>query len=240
MKKLNCIIVDDEEMAIKVIENHLGQVKNFEIVGTYQNAIEAFSALQTQNIDVMFLDIQMPQMTGIGLLKSLSKTPYVIFTTAHREFALEGYELNVIDYLLKPIALDRFMKAIGKVLQITRIAEQPLETNAFSNETLTDAPFIYIKSDRQFVKILLDDIGFIESMKNHLKIVTNKNTFTTMMTISEMEEKLPAQRFLRIHRSFIVSIAKIEQFNHSSLTIGKHFLPIGNFYKTEVIKRLGL
>ncbi len=237
---LKCIIVDDEEMAIKVIESHLQNLKNFEIVGTYLNAIEAFSALQMQDVDVMFLDIQMPQMTGIGLLKSLPKVPHVIFTTAHREFALEGYELNVIDYLLKPIAFERFMKAIGKVLQTTRTTEQSIETNFPPNEMLSDAPFIYIKSDRQFVKILLDDIDFIESMKNHLKIVTAKNIFTTMMTISKIEEKLPAQRFLRIHRSFIVSVAKIEQFNHSSLTIGKHFLPIGNFYKTEVIKRLGI
>lgn len=236
---LKCIIVDDEEMAIKVIESHLAFFKDIEMVGVYQNAIEAFSALQTQKIDIVFLDIQMPQMSGIGLVKSLVKPPYVVFTTAHREFALEGYELNVVDYLLKPIAFDRFAKAMGKVLHLAQIeVVTPLPASAV--KSATELPFIYIKSDRQMVKIVLDDICYIESMKNQLKIVTEKNTFKTLLTILEMEEKLPPQRFLRIHRSFIVAISKIEQFSNSNLTIAQHSLPIGNIYKNEVIKRLGI
>lgn len=235
---LKCIIVDDEEMATKVIETHLTYFKDIEIVGTYQNAMEAFSVLQTQKIDLMFLDIQMPQMSGISLLKSLSKSPYTIFTTAYREFALDSYELNAVDYLLKPIAFERFAKAIGKVLHLSQIDMPPLPLPSVSETP--ELPFIYIKSDRQMIKILLDDICFIESMKNHLKIITEKNTFTTLFTISEMEEKLPPQRFLRIHRSFIVAIGKIQQFSYAELTVAKQSLPIGNVYKNEVLKRLGL
>jgi DNA-binding LytR/AlgR family response regulator len=233
---LKCIIVDDEEMAIKVISSHIANIKELEIIGTYNNAVEAFTFLQQQQIDVVFLDIQMPKMTGLTLIRSLSKLPYIILTTAHREFALEGFDLNVIDYLLKPISFERFMKAVGKVLQLEKIQQPSPENNV---ATATDElPFIYIKSERQFVKILLDEILYIESLKNHVKIVTQKETLVTLMTISEMEEKLPPQRFVRIHRSYITSVSKIEKFTHVMVCIAKYELPIGEFYKNEVLKRL--
>jgi DNA-binding LytR/AlgR family response regulator len=235
---LKCIIVDDEEMAIKVISSHIAAIKELEITGTYNNAIEAFAVLQQQPIDLVFLDIQMPKMTGLTLIRSLSKPPYIILTTAHREFALESYDLNVIDYLLKPISFERFMKAVGKVLQLEKIQQAPPENNGTQFLNTDEAPFIYIKSERQFIKILLDEILYIESIKNHVKIVTQEETLITLMTISEMEEKLPLQRFLRIHRSYIAAVSKIEKFTHASVTIVKQELPVGEFYKAEVLKRL--
>lgn len=233
---LKCIIVDDEEMAIKVIANHIANIKEIEVVGTYNNAIEAFAVLQKQKIDIVFLDIQMPKMSGLTMLRSLSNPPHIILTTAHREFALEGYDLSVTDYLLKPISFERFLKAIGKVLQAEKMQQMLPETSA--QISFGDAPFIYIKSERQFVKILLNEILYVESLKNHVKIITHKETIITLVTISEMEEKLPPQHFLRIHRSYIVATSKIEKFNHASIQIGKYELPIGELYKAEVIKRL--
>jgi DNA-binding LytR/AlgR family response regulator len=233
---LKCIIVDDEEMAIKVISNHIANIKELEIIGTYNNAVEAFTFLQQQPIDLVFLDIQMPKMTGLTLIRSLSKLPYIILTTAHREFALEGFDLNVIDYLLKPISFERFMKAVGKVLELEKIQHPSPENNVAT--TTDELPFVYIKSERQFIKVLLDEILYIESIKNHVKIVTQKETLVTLMTISEMEEKLPPQRFARIHRSYIASVSKIEKFTHAIINIAKYELPIGEFYKNEVLKRL--
>jgi DNA-binding LytR/AlgR family response regulator len=234
---LKCIIVDDEEMAIKVIANHIANVPELDITGTYNNAVEAFAILQQQPIDLVFLDIQMPRMTGLTLIRSLAKPPHIILTTAHRDFALESYDLNILDYLLKPISLERFLKAVGKVLQIERVQPVILETGN-TQSILSEAPFIYIKSDRQFIKILLTDILLMESIKNHIKIITLKETLITLMTITEMEEKLPPQHFLRIHRSYIVAIAKIEKFTHATLYIGNYELSIGELYKAEVIKRL--
>ena len=234
---LKCIIVDDEEMAVKVIASHVGNIKELELVGIYTNAVDAFAALQQQQIDIVFLDIQMPRMNGITLIRSLSSPPHIILTTAHREFALEGYDLDVTDYLLKPISFERFLKAVGKVLQHEKIQydnEALIQAAASNSET----PFIYIKSDRQFVKVLLDDILFIESIKNHVKIVTTKQTHFTLVTISDMEEKLPPQRFIRIHRSYIVSVSKLEKFTHTSVTIDKLELPVGESYKNELLKRL--
>lgn len=231
---LKCIIVDDEEMAIKVIKSHISNIRELQIFGTYNNAIEAFAVLQKEEIDIIFLDIQMPKMTGLTMLRSLVNPPHVILTTAHREFALEGFELSVIDYLLKPISFERLMKAIGKVLLLKKIPHTIPEHHS----SQISLPFIYIKSDRQFIKVSLDEIFYIESIKNHVKIVSKSGTLITLITITEMQEKLPPQHFIRIHRSFIVAVSKIEKFTHAMLFVNNQELSIGEFYKNEVIKRL--
>jgi DNA-binding LytR/AlgR family response regulator len=210
--------------------------------------LDAFAALQHQKIDLLFLDIQMPQMTGFGLLRSLNHHPYVILTTAHREFALESYDFQVMDYLLKPISFDRFLKTLSKIYRFQHKPEQNIEQNSIQNtenqnntpqiHTTQEAPFIYIKSERQFVKVLLDEILYIESVKNHVQIFTETGNYFTLLSISEIEEKLPPQRFIRIHRSFLVATAKITQFTHSNLNIGDALLPIGQLYKNEVLKKL--
>lgn len=230
---LKCIIVDDEAMAVRVLENYVLQIKGLHLSGTFSNALDAFAALQEQETDLLFLDIQMPVMSGLGLLRSLPKPPAVILTTAHREFALESYDYSVVDYLLKPIAFERFLKAVGKVLH-----NDLLPASSSATAETQEAPFIYVKSDRQFVKILLDDVLYMESIKNHVQIVTTKGKHITLMTISEMEEKLPPQRFIRVHRSFIVALMKIEQFSHTNLTAGNHLIPIGDLYKSLVMRKL--
>ena len=236
---MNCIIVDDEPMAIKVIENHIQYVENLTVVGTYNSAMAAFTALQTKKVDLIFLDIQMPKMTGLTFAKAINQSPYIVLTTAHREYALEGYELNITDYLLKPISFERFMKSIAKIYAleqkqvITTSKSQPTEFTV-----TTSKPFVYVKSDRQFVKVLLEEILYIESIKNHVIIITEKEKITTLQNISQMEEKLPQQYFIRSHRSYIVNLDKIEQFSNSHISIKDKYLPIGRLYKNEVLKRL--
>ena len=233
---MKCLIVDDEELAVKVIENHISQIDGLEIVGSYYNAMDAFSALQREKIDLLFLDIQMPKMSGLSLLKSLSHRPHVILTTAHREFALEGFELDVVDYLMKPISLDRFLKSLGKVYRLNN--NNPPTTTTVIEKPKNEPSFFYIKSDRQSIKILLEDVEYIESLRNHVKIVTTKGNYTTLLGISHMQKKLPPQHFLRIHRSFIVSYSKVNRFTQTNLIVGEKSLPIGNSYRDDVLKKL--
>lgn len=233
---MKCLIIDDEEMAVKVIENYINKIDGLEITGVYYNAMDAFLALQKDKIDLLFLDIQMPKMSGLSLLKSLSYKPHVILTTAYREFALEGFDLDVVDYLLKPISLDRFLKSVAKVYRLENstipMASIPKE------ETKKEPSFFYIKSERQFIKILLDEVLYIESLRNHVKIVTLNGTETTLLGISQMEEKLPPQHFIRVHRSFIISLSKVDRFSQTNLVIGDKTFPIGNSYRATVLKRL--
>ena len=233
---MNCIIVDDEPMAIKVIESHIQHIDNLNIVGKYNSAISAFSALQTLSVDLIFLDIQMPKMSGLTFIKAINQSPYIVLTTAHREYALESYELNVTDYLLKPISFERFMKAMSKIYALEQ--KQMLTTSAAEVKTTTSKPFVYVKSERQFIKILLEDILYIESIKNHVVISTKEKKTTTLLSISQMEAKLPEQHFIRIHRSFIVNMNSIQQFSSTHIMVEKKHLPIGRLYKNEVLKRL--
>ncbi len=236
---MKCMIVDDEPMAIKVIENHLQHLEGLEVVATHHNAMDAMLFLQKNPVDLLFLDIQMPKMSGLSLLKTLNKKPHIVLTTAYRDYALEGYELDIIDYLLKPISFERFVKAIAKVYRLDqRLVSHPIVQAP--SVTLTEAPFIYIKCDRQNVKILLQDILYIESIKNHIRIFTPEKNYITLLTISQVEEKLPPQHFIRIHRSFIVAISKIDQFTNGQVTISEKTLPIGRHYKQEVMRRLNV
>ncbi|WP_367389112.1 LytR/AlgR family response regulator transcription factor [Lewinella sp. LCG006] len=233
---MKCLIVDDEELAVKVIENHIQQIDGMEVAGVCYNAMDAFTFLQKQAIDLVFLDIQMPKISGLSLLKSIPNKPPVILTTAHREFALEGFELDVVDYLLKPISLDRFLKSVGKIYRLQqKTAPVAKQVEPAKEESAT---FFYIKSDRQFIKILLAEVLYIESLRNHVKIVTTTGNHTTLLGISQMEQKLPPQHFTRIHRSYLVALTKVDRFTQTNLTIGKKTLPIGQNYREEVLQRL--
>jgi DNA-binding LytR/AlgR family response regulator len=230
-----CIIVDDEPLAIEVIENHLSKISGFAVVKKCSSAIEAFEVLKTRKVDLMFLDIQMPELTGMEFLRTTGNPPKVIITTAHRKYALEGYELDVVDYLLKPISFERFFKAINK---FTTAVDMPVQ---ISSDELTAGEmrdFLYVKENKKVVKIHLNDILFIESIKDYITIHTIDRRIITKMTIGRMEEELPENRFLRIHRSFIVSIDKIDAFTASSIEIGKKELVIGRSYKHNVLKVL--
>jgi len=231
---LKCVIVDDEPLAIEVIESHLEKFDDIEIVARCPNAIKAFEVLQRNKVDLLFLDIQMPKLTGIDFLKSLKNPPRVILTTAYRDYALDGYDLDVVDYLLKPISFERFLKAIGKVYQ--RMDESKVTVSTSENEFES---FIFLKADKKKVKILLKDIIYIESLKDYVRVKTPQKEIISYQKISTLEETLPSEKFMRIHRSFIVSLDKIEAFSSSNVELPGKAIPIGRIYKNQVLEILG-
>jgi DNA-binding LytR/AlgR family response regulator len=232
--KTKCLLVDDEPLAIEVIENHLSKFEHFQITAKCSSAIQALEVLQKKKIDLMFLDIQMPEITGLEFLNTLTSPPKVILTTAHRKYAIEGYEHDVIDYLLKPISFERFVKAINKFYKVS-----DSDMKVVSNEPAEDN-FIYVKENKKVVKIFLDEILYIESMKDYVTIFTKSKRVVSKATITSLEEKLPDEQFIRIHRSYIVSKTHISAFTASSVEIYKKELTVGRSYKNAVMKELGI
>ena len=232
--KMKCLIIDDEPLASELLASYVAKVPYLELAGICANAVDAFSVLQQKPVDLLLLDIEMPKLTGFDLLRTLPEKPAVIITTAHREFALEGYELDVADFLLKPVLYERFLKAIGKVYQRRQPGTLP-EAPAMPP---APNPFLYIRIDREMRKVYLNDILWVESMKNYVKIRTTQQLLVTYLSISSLEEKLPTDRFLRIHRSFLVSLDKIQAFSPSGVRINTVELPIGRNYKHDTLRRL--
>ena len=231
-KKIICLAVDDEPPALEVLKKYINSVNSLELAGTCSDAIEALNFLQQQPVDLLFLDIKMPELQGTDLLKTLKNPPKVIFTTAYRKFAVEGFELDALDYLLKPISFERFLKAVNKVVEWQAMNVTIPAISETSQENQTD--FIYFRSDRKMVKVAMDDILYVESLKDYIKVVTKNKTLITKHSISLLEENLPGNNFLRIHRSFIVAINKIESYNTELIEIGKQELPISRMYRHEV------
>jgi DNA-binding LytR/AlgR family response regulator len=225
--------VDDEPLAIEIMESYVQKVDQLELKGSFRNAVTAFSFLQSNPVDVIFLDIQMPKLTGIDFLKTLKNPPKVIFTTAYRDYALEGFELEIVDYLLKPIPFDRFLKAVGRVIHHPGPA--PVK-NIVTNDP-TEQP-LFFKVDKKMVKVKMSDILYIESIKDYVKVKTHDKEIITQQKIGYLEESLPKHIFLRTHRSFIAAINKIESYSASEIEIGKIQLPIGRNYKNEVLRVL--
>jgi len=226
--------VDDEPLARDVIRRYVEKVPILHLVGECGNAIDALMLLQNQAVDLIFLDIQMPQLTGTEFAKALRNAPKIIFTTAFKEYAIDGFELNAIDYLLKPIPFDRFLRAITKAYPQTSVdinIPQPEITNKKNN-----SGFIYLKADRKMIKVMLDDILYIESARDYLKIFTHNNFIMTRQTTSSIENMLSEDEFIRIHRSFIVSLKKINSFTNETVEIGNKELPIGKFYLNSFLK----
>ena len=234
--KTRCLIVDDEPLARELIRGHVEKLENFEIVAECSDAMKALNVLREKTVDLMFMDIQMPQITGIAFLKTLKHPPKVIITTAYREFALEGFELDVVDYLLKPITFERFLKSINKFYQ-TNQDEVQLVTGSNSERTIEES-FIYIKENKKVVKVYLSEIRYIEGLSEYIQLFTDKRKIITKTSMSLMEEKLPKENFLRIHKSFIVSIPKIEAFTTNTIEIQGKELPIGRSYKNAVLSAL--
>jgi two-component system, LytTR family, response regulator len=231
---VKCLIVDDEPMARDVIRNYIENVPSLSVVGEFGNAIDATLYLQSNSVDIIFLDIRMPQLSGTDFVRSLRKIPKIIFTTAHKEFAHEGFELDVVDYLLKPIRFDRFLRAVNKVFPHSQDSEVsgPVEVK----EIKFASPFIYVRVDRKMVKVLLDDIVYIESNKDYVKLFTTGSTIITRQTISSVEAMLSENKFFRIHRSYIVSLDKITTFSNEFVEMGKKELPIGKLYRNGFLK----
>jgi DNA-binding LytR/AlgR family response regulator len=223
-----CLVVDDEPLAAELVQTYIEAVPELELVAVCSNALEAGAILRRQTVDVLFLDIQMPQLTGLEFIRTLSHPPAVIFTTAYREYAVEGFELDAADYLVKPISLERFLKAVQKLLR----REIP---PALVQEAVPEAPYVYYRVDRQQVKVYLNDILWIESQKDYIKLVLEGGkTLLTYQRISYAEEALPASLFLRIHRSFIVAKKKVTAVKGDEVWIGTQALPVGNSYKQKV------
>jgi DNA-binding LytR/AlgR family response regulator len=233
MPPIKCLIVDDEPLAQNIIERYLKNISNFELIAKCENALSALEWLKKQKVDLIFLDISMPFISGTDFIKTLQNPPEIILTTAHKEFALESYELNVLDYLLKPISFDRFLKAVNKLGHSSSEMTKPVM------DLSENVPFIYVKSDKKNVKIFLKDILFIESLKDYIKIHTTDKTIITQVQISAIEQRLP-ESFLRIHRSFIISKEKITAYTQHDVEIGKHQIPIGRNYKAIVSKIFNL
>lgn len=236
MKKINCIIADDEVLARNVIAAYIGKLERLNIAAACTNGLEVYTAIKASSIDLVFLDIQMPQLSGIELLRTLKNPPAVIITTAYDEFAVEGYELNVIDYLLKPISFERFLKAIDKYE--TQIYPGTHQQTTQPTELINNEAFIYVKSDKKMVRIVLKEIMYFEGQKDYVKIITVNSQIITYQTLTYFEEKLPANQFLRVHRSFIVSLAHINSYSTSALTIQSATIPVGNTYAREVARKL--
>lgn len=234
--KTRVLIVDDEPHAIEVIEKYLAMFSQMELVGKCTDAIQAFQLLQQKQVDLMFLDIKMPGINGTDLLRSLKNPPKVIFTTAYSEYALEGFDLNAVDYLLKPIPFDRFMRAVGKLYQGNDNRSAPMVS--YEAPVSDKEAFIYLKVDRKTIKISINDILWIESLRDYVKVVVKEQVYITKQKISLLEEMLPESKFVRIHRSFMVAIAKIDSFYSYSIEINGHELPIGRNYKQDVQKKL--
>ncbi|OQX76671.1 MAG: DNA-binding response regulator [Bacteroidetes bacterium 4484_276] len=234
--KIKCIAVDDEPLALRVIESHIEKLNDVELVAKCSNAIEAFGILKQKDVDLIFLDIQMPELTGIEFLKSLSNPPLVIFTTAYRNYAIDAFDLDVLDYLLKPISFDRFLKAINKYY--TRFEEKHQEVKNLTVGSSPEKDHLFIKKNKTLVKVFFKDILFIESLKDYVKIHTTGEVHMVKYQISHLEKELPEDQFIRVHKSFIVSSKKIATISPRSIGVEDEKIPIGRNYKEFVLKKL--
>lgn len=234
--KLKCIAVDDEPLALRVIESHIEKLANVELVAKCSNAIQAFDLIRNKTIDLVFLDIQMPELTGIEFIKSLCNPPAVVFTTAFRNYAIEAFDLDVLDYLLKPISFERFLKAINKYYDHRQ--SNPVKPKNLVVDAASVKDHLFIKKNKTMVRVLFEEILFIESMKDYVKIHTATETHFIKYQISQLESELPGGRFLRIHKSFIVPIDKITTVAPGGIGIGDHKIPVGRNYKELVLKQL--
>jgi DNA-binding LytR/AlgR family response regulator len=235
--KINCLVVDDEPPALEVLRKYIESVPSLALAGLCGNAVEALAMIQQQSIDILFLDIQMPQILGTDFIRTLTNPPKIIFTTAYRKYAVEGFDLDAVDYLLKPISFERFLKAVNKTMK-TSLKQPGYSDGTAVNENEIVNTHIHFRADRKILKVALDDILYFESLKDYIKVVTKTKTILTKHSISSLEENLPELVFLRIHRSYIIAVNKIEYFTNEIVGIGKQELPISRMYRHEVEKVL--
>lgn len=234
VKSLSCIIVDDEDGAHVVLKHYLESFKYIEVAGSFFSALEALQYLHQHHVDLMFLDVNMPGITGLQMLKSLSNPPLVILTTAYREHALESYEYRVVDYLVKPFGFQRFFQAVDNALSRIPVSATAVNVNSAKNESFS----IMLKVDGGMIRIDGDKILYIQSLGNYVKVYTEKETYLSLITTSEIEQRLDSGGFLRIHKSFIVSIAKIRKITGTQLEMANGtVLPIGNTYRRELMEK---
>jgi DNA-binding LytR/AlgR family response regulator len=226
-----CLLVDDEPLAIEVLKKHIEVVEQLQVVGTCNNALKAMEFLQQNSADLMFLDIHMPKLSGISFIRTLQQPPKVIFTTAYKEYALDAFELDAVDYLLKPISLERFLRAVNKLTKTT-LNNGPAETLSTADQP---EGFIYFRADRKMVKLFYHEILYIESIKDYIRIVRDGNPpLLVKQSITATEEMLPSNLFVRIHRSFIVAVQKISAYTNNDVEIDRIEIPIGRMFKEQL------
>ena len=230
--KIKCVLIDDEPLATKILQNYFTNFPDFEIIGTFHNSIEALDFINNNAIDIVFLDIHMPLMTGFELIRLIENKTKIVITTAFREFAAESYELDVLDYLVKPIPLPRFIKCIHKIE-----ADFNLKNN-LKIDTLKIDPHIFIKVDKKMVKIVIDEILFIEGMKEYIKVVTADKTYITHKSLTALSEELPEDKFTRIHKSYIIAVNKVKFIEGNRIQVHSYTLPIGRNYSKDVKIRI--
>ncbi|WP_442794434.1 LytR/AlgR family response regulator transcription factor [Pelobium manganitolerans] len=237
---INCLIVDDEPLALDIIEDYISKIPFLKLYKRLQNPIEALSLVQEQKIDLVFLDVQMPELTGIQFLKIANGKCKVILTTAYPEYALDGYEHNVVDYLLKPIAFDRFYKAAQKAQDVLcNVASQPVPAEpVVVPNTIYNPGFIFVKTEYKIQKIYLDDILFIEGLKDYISIYTKTERIITLQSMKKIDEALPNHLFVRVHKSYIVALDKIESIERSRIFIGDKIIPIGDTHRDNFFKQI--
>lgn len=246
MHKLTCIAIDDEPLVLNLVRKYADQIPYLDLIDTFESGFDAFELIQNQAIDLIFLDINMPDLNGIQFLKSLNQNPLVIFITAYEKYALQAYELDVVDYLLKPYGFDRFLRAVNKAVELKKVRSQShlspgqSPTNS-SQDTSQDKPdYIFVKSDYQLLKINFSQIDYIQGYRDYVKIYLDgeKNPVLSLQTLKSIESKLDPEHFLRAHRSYIISINKISLVRNNKVLIGKIEIPIGEYYSAEFYKRV--
>jgi DNA-binding LytR/AlgR family response regulator len=233
---IRCLAVDDETLALDLLEDNILRVPFLQLVKRCKNAYEAMQILQDKNIDLIFLDIQMPGITGMQFLQSLQTRPMIIFITAYKEYALEGFNLDVLDYLVKPVPFDRFLKATNKALEYYNLKQKQTSLADINPE------YIFVNSEYYLVKILINDITYIEGLKDYIKIhlANIKKPVITRMSLKAIEEKLPSNKFIRVHKSFIVSIHKITSFRKNRIHLAESEVPLSDFYRSAFLKIINL
>lgn len=231
--EVNCIIIEDERPAIEILAYYIGRVEFLKLRGSYQDVVHSMPMVNAGSIDLIFVDINLPTMSGIDFIRNINPAAGIIITTAHPDYAVRSYELEVIDYLVKPFSYDRFLKAVNRFLKLRR-----LDTLSTPAETKSEQGFIFVKANKRMVKVYLDDILYIEAQKNYLLIVTVKESLLSYQSISRMSERLPSDHFLRIHRSFIIALNHVDSFTHSSVIISRKEIPIRQSFAKEAAEVL--
>jgi len=234
--KISCIIVDDEPLALEVLSSFIARIPYLVLEGQYTDPFFSMEHLRKKKVDLLFVDIQMPDISGIELVKTLNNPPKIVFTTAYSSYAIEGFNLNAMDYLLKPIAFDRFLVAVNKVRDYMELSEAAQEVHQPEEKDVPE--YMFVKSNYKDIKINFNEVLYIEGSEDYIKIHTTTKKVMTLLSMKGVMEKLPENQFIRIHRSFIVAIDKIESKSNERITIGKQSLPIGASYLNEVSKRL--
>lgn len=230
MRHITCIIIDDEPLARKGLREYIADVEFLQMTGEFDDPLKAMKLINEQNVQLIFLDIQMPRISGLDFFKSLQHAPPVIFTTAYPQYALDGFELNALDYLVKPVSFERFLKAVIKAREYYEVRQENVSKNSDD--------FFFIKADNKFVKIQMDEILFIEALQNYVAIHTKSKKLVTYLTFKSIEEYLPADNFIKTHKSYIVSASKIDQIEGNGIHIGNHLIPISRTNREEVLEKL--